>query len=149
MTKKPAVKTPKDCLAGCPELNIYFSLHRVGLDVERISKIIKLRPWRVWKKGENCTPHSTIKHKDNGWEYRLSAKKELFLDRVLKKLVTTLRKHEKQILKAIERTKPKVDVSICIYTTDELIPSLYIPKSCVKQFAKFNAEVDIDFYLVE
>lgn len=126
------------------KIYVSFILVDVNLDVDDITKTLKIAPSRTWRTGD-LVGKSIIRKKNSGWELQSSlpdtASFPEHIDNILEQLEPCMQDCQSFCL----RYYAEISCVIESYGGDR--PEIHLNKDVMQLISKLNASIDVDLYI--
>ena len=120
-------------------------------DINRISEILELTPTYFFRKGDKFLYGGKKIEKIrqiNYWEYCLEIHSNDWVQVLFNDFIETIILPRKEFLVELSKTC-NIEIAISIHYYDGVTPSFHFDSKSFKILQEFNAELDIDIYVLE
>lgn len=122
---------------------VYLGISNFKEDPSEISKLVGVSPSKTFRKGEQIGK-SKLRHKANGWQYRVDATLEFDLDPIVNSVLSAFKDKD-----ALKRAITLGDGTIVcgLYTYDRM-PTIVLEEATIRSLANLGCRFWLDYYLI-
>jgi hypothetical protein len=130
------------------KIKLSFSVFGDSFDPELLDEIVGIENTSYHRKGEIIPNRPNLCRKETHWEFSTGFVQSLHFDEVSEELVDVLEKKAELILNYVNHYRLEVKLFVVIKIVGDNKPSVYMDKRFLHLMNLFNAEIDMDLYLL-
>jgi Domain of unknown function (DUF4279) len=128
------------------EISAYFTLTGLDFEPEEITTKLKIKPTKIWRKGDLIHPQTKLTRKHNGWSLQSQVDQSSDLEDHINSIFSYFPSNWTDLMEICQQYY--AEINCVIYVVGDERPAIHLDKNIIRKLNKLNAEIDIDLYFL-